>query len=110
MQEHAEDFKKLNAELIFVFREERSGVRALKKLRDEFETKFTLALDLNKAKTPRYSPKPKTFTNFVIDSTGKIRLTIPGSVTTRAKAKAFIAKLKEIEGERKKGSQKDASS
>lgn len=102
LQEHAEDFEKLNAELIFVFREEKDGVEALKKMKDKYKTKFTLSLDLDKKSSKAYSPESRTFNNYVLDSSGVVRLEIDGSLRTRAKATALIKTLKEIEAEGKK--------
>lgn len=102
LQEHAGEFKKLNTELIFVFREESSGVAGLKKIRDKQKTKYTLALDLNKKSSKAYSPERMTFDNYVIDGQGKIRLIVDGTLRTRAKAKQLLDILKQIEAEKKK--------
>lgn len=106
LQEHAEEFKKLNTELIFVFREERDGVSALKKMKEKFETSFTLTLDLDKKNTPQYSPANRTFDNYVIDSTGVVRGILDGTLRTRAKSDALLKLLEKIETERKKSDSK----
>lgn len=102
LQKQAEEFKKKNAELIFVFREERDGVSALKKMKEEFKTSFTLTLDLGKKNTPQYSPANRTFDNYVIDSKGVVRGIIDGTLRTRAKSDALLKLLEKLETERKK--------
>ncbi|MCA9127399.1 MAG: redoxin domain-containing protein [Planctomycetales bacterium] len=102
LQQHAEEFKKLNAELIFVFREEQAGVDGLKQIRDKRKTTFTLTLDLDKKSSKMYSPEKMTFDNFVLDSSGTVRLIVDGTLTTRAKAEQLLKVLKEIETEKSK--------
>lgn len=97
LNEHAAEFKSLNAELIFVFREEQNGVEGLKKIRDKTKTSYTLAVDLNKKSTAGYSSKRMTFDNFVIDKTGKVKAVIPGTLRTRATAEQLLKNLKQIE-------------
>lgn len=100
LQSHADKFKKLNAELIFVFREEGDGVDGLKKIKDRQKTKFTLAVDLNKKSSAAYSPKRMTFDNFVVDSKGTVRAVIDGTLRDRATADEIIKTLTEIESEK----------
>ena len=96
LQEYASQFKSLNAELIFVFREESKGVEGLKKIQARVPTQFTLAVDPNKKSSKDYSPQPRTFDNYVIDSNGKVRAVIDGTLRERAKAEQIIKVLKEI--------------
>ena len=98
LQQHADEFKALNTELVFVFREEKEGSDGLKRIRDRTKTKFTLAVDLNKSSSRAYSPKKMTFDNFVIDRTGHVRAIIPGTLRERATAEVLLKNLKEIEG------------
>ena len=97
LQKQSEEFKALNAELIFVFREEREGTAGLKKIQSRTKTTYTLALDLNNKSTAAYSPKNRTFDNYVIDSTGKIKAVIPGTLRNRATAEQLLKHLKELE-------------
>lgn len=97
LQKQADEFKSLNTEVIFVFREEQEGVDGLQKIKDKFGTSFTLAVDLNKKSSSAYSPKRMTFDNFVIDQSGKLVRVIDGTLKDRAKAEQLIATLKEIE-------------
>lgn len=97
LQKQADEFKSLNTEVIFVFREEQEGVDGLKKIKDKFGTSFTLAVDLNKKSSAAYSPKKMTFDNFVIDQSGKLVRVIDGTLKDRSKAEQLIATLKEIE-------------
>ena len=102
LQKHVEDFKKLNAELIFVFREERSGVEGLKKIQKKNKAKYTLALDLNKESSAAYSPRRMTFDNFVIGADGTIAEVIDGTLKDRATADEIIKVLKILEAKSEK--------
>ena len=97
LQSHASEFKSLNAELIFVFREEQEGVEGLKKIRDKQKTTYTLALDLDKKSSKAYSTQKMTFDNYVIDKSGVVRQAIDGTLRERATAEALLKTLKEIE-------------
>lgn len=99
LQKQADDFKKMNAELIFVFREEQEGVDGLKKIKDKYKTDFTLTLDLNKKSTKAYSSANRTFDNYVIDKTGIVRGKIDGTLRERATAKQLLKILKDIDSE-----------
>ncbi len=98
LQKQADDFKALNTEMIFVFREEQSGVEGLKKIRDKTKTDFTLTLDLDKQSTKAYSTKKMTFDNFVIDRKGVVQAVIDGTLRERATADELLKALRKIEG------------
>lgn len=98
LQKHAADFKSLNTELVFVFREEKEGVNGLKKIKGKTKTTYTLAVDLNKKSTAGYSSKRMTFDNFVVSKDGKVNAIIDGSLRTRATAEQLLKALKTIEG------------
>ncbi|MEM7558243.1 MAG: redoxin domain-containing protein, partial [Planctomycetota bacterium] len=72
LQKRAEEFEKLDAELIFVFREEAKGVEGLKIIAKNKPTKYTLAIDPNKKSSKAYSTRRMTFDNFVIGKDGKV--------------------------------------
>lgn len=97
LQGHADDFKKLNAELIFIFREESEGVEGLKKIKEKHQPTYTLTLDLDKKSTKAYSPERMTFDNYVVDSQGVVRGVIDGTLRERATAEALIKLLRNIE-------------
>ena len=97
LKSQKESFLKLNAELIFVFREELLGVDGLKKIREKHDPRFTLALDFKKKSSVGYSRVPMTFDNDVIDSAGVIRLVIEGDLRQRAKTTALVNALKAIQ-------------
>ena len=97
LKEHESEFKDLNAELIFVFREERDGVDGLKKIKEKQDPPYRLALDLNKKSSKAYSPRRMTFDNFVVDSNGVIRGVIDGTLRDRATAEELIKVLKKIQ-------------
>jgi len=98
LQTQADEFKALNTEMIFVFREEKSGVDGLRKIRDKTKTDFTLTLDLDKQSTKVYSTKKMTFDNFVIDRKGTVRAVIDGTLRDRATADELLKVLRKIEG------------
>lgn len=101
LQENAKQFADLNAELVFVFREEQEGTAGLQKILDRTKTEFTLAVDLDKESSGVYSPKKMTFNNFVIDKEGILRAEIDGTLRVRATAEQLIDTLKEIEADEK---------
>ncbi len=101
LQEHAKEFEAVNTGVIFVFREEREGVAALKKMRDKYKTTFTLTLDYEKKSTMGYSPANRTFDNYIVDADGVVRAVIDGTLRTRAKADALLKTLKSLEEKRK---------
>ena len=97
LKEHAEEFKSLNAELVFVFREESEGVEGLKKIKEKHDPPYRLVLDLDKKSSKRYSPERMTFDNYVVDSKGKVRGVLDGTLRDRATADALIKLLKQIQ-------------
>ena len=99
LQMQAEEFKNLNAELIFVFREEADGVDGLEKIKEKHDPSFTLSLDMDKKSTKAYSSARMTFDNYVIDSQGKVRGIIDGTLRDRATAEELIKVLKQIQEE-----------
>lgn len=99
MREHAEEFKNLNAELIFVYREESEGVDGLKKIKEKHDPPFTLCLDFERKTTDAYSPASRTFDNYVVDSKGKVRGIIDGTLRDRPVAEDLIKVLKQIQEE-----------
>ena len=101
LKEHAAEFKSLNAELIFIFREEGDGVDGLKKIKEKHKAPFTLAIDLNKKSSKAYSPARMTFDNYVVDSKGKVRGVIDGTLRDRATAEELKKVLKQIQSESK---------
>ncbi len=94
LQKQAEDFKKLDAELIFVFREEAKGVEGLKIIAKRIPTKYTLATDPNKKSSKAYSTRRMTFDNFVI---GKVIKIIDGTLRERATADELLTVLKGLQ-------------
>lgn len=98
MQKQADEFKALNTELIFVFREEKEGAAGLKKIKDSTKTTFTLAVDLDKKSSTAYSTKLMTFDNFVIHKNGNVAAVIAGTLRDRATADELLKVLKKIEG------------
>lgn len=97
LQERADEFKELNTELIFVFREEKEGVDGLKKIKEKSRTDFTLTLDLDKKSSKAYSPGNMTFRNYVIDKDGVLRADLDGTLRTRATGDQLIEELKKLQ-------------
>lgn len=97
LQGHAKAFEALDAELIFVFREEREGVEGLKKIQKRFPTKYTLTLDFDKKSSEAYSSQRGTFDNYVIGKDGKIAEVIDGTLRTRATSKQLIEVLEKLQ-------------
>lgn len=99
LQKQAVDFKKLNAELVFVFREETGGAAALQKIKEKYQTDFTLTLDLEKKSSKAYSSKQRTFNNYVIDRDGIVAAEIDGTLRERATAEQLLKILKKLNAE-----------
>jgi peroxiredoxin len=96
LQEHADEFKALNVELVFVFREEGDGIAGLKKIKEKHQPTYRLTLDPNQTSKP-YSPKRMTFDNYVISADGIVRGIVDGTLTDRATAEELMKILQEIE-------------
>lgn len=99
LTKYADQFKALNTELLFVFREESEGIDGLKKIKEKHDPPYRLMLDFEKKSSRAYSPGKMTFDNYVIDSTGKVRGIIDGSLRERAAAEELLKLLRKIEGE-----------
>ena len=97
LHKYSAEFKKLNTELVFVFREEAEGVKGLQKIKDKTGTGYVLSVDPNKASTKSYSPGRLVFDNYVINKNGNIQAIIPGTLRTRATAEQLLKHLKSIE-------------
>lgn len=100
LQKHANEFLKLDAELVFVFREEKEGIEGLKKIRDKHKPAYTLALDLDKKASKGYSTELMTFDNYVIDKSGTVRKIIDGTLRVRATTAELLSALKGIESKK----------
>ena len=97
LRKHAEDFAKLAAELIFVFREEQKQVEGLEIIQEKYPSKFLLTLDQDKKSSGAYSSQRMTFDNFVIDKDGKIAAIIDGTLRERATSKQLLEVLKKLQ-------------
>ncbi|RMF40227.1 MAG: hypothetical protein D6753_12120 [Planctomycetota bacterium] len=97
LQKHAEEFEKLNAELIFIFREEEKGIDGLKEIRDRHKTRFTLALDPEKKSTQRYSNGRMEFDNYVVRDDGTIVGIVDGTLRERATAEQLLKILRDLQ-------------
>lgn len=95
LQQHAKEFKKLNAKLVFVFREESEGVDGLKKIKAKHDTTYQLTL-ATKQSSQAYSSKRMTFDNYVISADGVIRGVVPGTLKDRATAVELMKILQAI--------------
>ena len=101
LQKSVGEFEKLNAQLVFVYREEQDGVEGLKKIENRIKGdakgKIRLGLDFDKKSSASYSPKKMTFNNYVIDSDGKVRGMIDGTLRDRATVEELTKIFQEIE-------------
>lgn len=100
LKERASEFKDLNAELVFVFREESEGVEGLKKIKEKHDPPYRLVLDFDKESSRAYSPEKMTFHNYVVDTKGTVRGIIDGTLRERATADELIKVLKQIQEDR----------
>ena len=100
LQKNSDDFEELNAELVFVYREEAEGVDGLKKIKAKVKPTYRLALDFEKKSSKAYSPKNGTFDNYVIDSDGNVRGIVDGTLRDRATAEELMKTFGEIESAR----------
>ena len=96
LQKEAKTFEELNTEVIVIFREEKSGVEGLKKIRSRTKTSFTLGLDFNRESTAAYSPGKQSFDNFVIDRSGVIRHVLDGTKIRRATSDQLLQAVREL--------------
>jgi peroxiredoxin len=81
LQQRYRDFREEGAEVVAVFREEESELRALRILRTTTRAEFPLLSDYLSKQTGGYSPTG--YAAYVIDRQGKIRAVIPGTLTDR---------------------------
>ena len=104
LQKNVGDFEKLNTQMVFVFREEAEGVEGLKKIEKRIKGdavgKIRLGLDFEKKSSEPYSTKKMTFNNYVIDSKGKIRGAIDGTLRDRATVEELTKILKEVQADK----------
>ncbi len=97
LQENVGDlFKKHNANVLVVFREESEGQGGLTKVVDQTKTEFTLALDTNAEQTKQYSPGDMVHDSYIIDSAGMIRAILAGKRYDRAQADEFAKALNDL--------------
>lgn len=98
LQENVGDlFKKHNANVVLVFREESEGQEGLRKVVEQTKTEFTLALDTDAEQTQRYSPGDRVHDGYIIDSAGMIRAILAGMRHDRAQADEFAKALNDLE-------------
>ncbi|MBD3674700.1 MAG: redoxin domain-containing protein [Planctomycetaceae bacterium] len=91
LSKHYDDITKAGGEVIVVFREERDGVKGLKKSQQAASSEFPLLLDLGAKATPEYSTTG--FTTYIIGKDGTVETILSGKKTNRPKAEAIIAAL-----------------
>jgi peroxiredoxin len=92
LQEHYDDIKAQNAEVLIVFREELTGIEGLNKIRSMTEAKMPLALDPGKEETGKYSSEG--FHTYIIDRQGLILKILPGTKVDRPEPEAILAALR----------------
>ena len=107
LKQKTSEFKKLKAEVVVVFREERKQVDGIKAIQKRRQTKFTLLTDLGARKTKAYSRKRGQFATYLIDKKGVVREIIDGTKAKRPKSELILAALKKLDA--KKGGEKKES-
>jgi len=93
LQKSSADFKKLNTEVVVVFREERDGLKGLKTT--QTKTKLTtLLLDTPTKITSDWSKD--TFATYLIDSNRIIKAVMNGTKKKRPSSTEIIQKAEEV--------------
>ena len=93
LQENSGEFKKLNTEILAVFREEEKD-DGLKKSLKRIEATFPLLKDMDSEKTKAYSREG--FATYVIDPAGKVAAILPGTKKRRPGAKKILMELRQL--------------
>jgi len=94
LQQAYPKFKKLDAEVLAVFREERDGAAGLAKVRSKTKAAFPLLLDLNKVATGEYSDSG--FHTYLINKQGKIEMVLTGKITNRPSGEEIFKAAQEV--------------
>ena len=93
LQSSAADFDKLNAERIVVFREEKDGIKGLKK--SQAKTKFpNLLLDSPAKVTIDWSKG--TFATYLINDKGVVKAVLGGTKIARPTSEDVLNKAQEV--------------
>jgi alkyl hydroperoxide reductase subunit AhpC len=95
LQKSYAEFKKLDTEIVAIFREEEAGVEGLEKSIKRIDAKFPMLLDLKSKKTKAYSGEG--FATYIVDKEGKIAAMLPGTKTKRPGPTAILTKLKALQ-------------
>ena len=88
LQERYDEFKKLDAELVSISREEKLGVEGLGRIRERQGIKFVLLNDYQNEQTPSYSQG--AFLTYIIDKQGVIRAVLPGTTYDRPSGQTIL--------------------
>ena len=94
LQKQYASFKKLDAELICVLREERDGAEGLKKAQKSTKAAFPIVSDRGAKATKSYSQGG--FHTYVIDKEGKIQAVLKGTKTKRPADQPILKELKAL--------------
>ena len=92
LQKNYDQLQELNAEVLAVFREEKSGEEGLAKSRDNTKATYPLLMDLNAEQTAAYSQGG--FHTYVINPNGEVVKIIEGSLMKRASVEEILDALK----------------
>jgi hypothetical protein len=82
--------------VLVIFREESEGQAGLRKVVQQTQTDFSLALDANAEQTKGYSPGHMVHDSYIIDTEGVIRAILAGTRYDRAQAEEFAKALHDL--------------
>ncbi len=94
----ADKLKEHGVEVVAIFREEKSGIDGLKKIKEKSNVEFTLAIDTPVNATSAYSPGKMKFQNYVVDKNGVIQGVIDGSLKSRAQSAQLLEIVAALSG------------
>ena len=94
LQKDYQVIKKLGAEVLVVFREDKKEVEGLKISADKSGAEFSLLTDLGRKATPRYEGLGQTFKTYIIGPDGKVKKILTGNKLVRPNAKSVVEALK----------------
>lgn len=100
LKRKAADFKKLKAEVVFVFREERGEAKGIAAIQKKRQTKFKFVSDLGAQKTRPYSRKKGQFATYILDKKGTVREILDGTKAKRPGPDPMLKVLKALQAGR----------
>ncbi len=93
-QKRYHEFKKLDAELVSISREENLGVEGLGRIQERQGVKFVLLTDYQNKQTPSYSQG--AFLSYIIGKQGVIRAVLPGTTYDRPPVQSILETAQKV--------------